>query len=101
MTTLIVGGDRINTYKEYLDTNGYGPILHWNGRNNSECHRKIPSRTRLVVIMVDQINHRLAIKMREVAHRQNLPVIFSKRSIAQLARAIAHHRNAGMATGVQ
>ena len=93
MTTLIVGGDRIATYKDYLDSRGYGPVLHWNGRKNSECHKEIPARTRLVVIMVDQVNHRLAIKMREVACNRELPVIFSRRSIAQLEKAINRHQD--------
>lgn len=92
MSTLIVGGDRIHTYKDYLDAHGYGPIMHWNGRNNSECHKKIPARTRLVVILVDQVNHRLAIKMRQIAQNMDLPVIFSRRSIAQLEQAIVRQR---------
>lgn len=92
MTTLIVGGDRVNTYREFLLSQGLGPVLHWNGRNNSECHRKIPARTRLMVILVDQVNHRLAIKMRRIAGDMDLPVIFSRRSIVQLDEAIARFK---------
>lgn len=32
MSTLIVGGDRVNTYKDFLLAQGFGPVLHWNGR---------------------------------------------------------------------
>jgi hypothetical protein len=92
MTTLIVGGDRVNTYREFLLEQGLGPVLHWNGRNNSECHRKIPARTRLLVILVDQVNHRLAIKMRRIAGDMDLPVIFSRRSIVQLDEAITRFK---------
>ena len=88
MSTLIVGGDRVNTYKEFLLTQGFGPIQHWSGRKNSECHRTIPAGTRLVVIMIDQVNHGLANKMRRAADGLDLPVIFSRRSIAQLGQAI-------------
>lgn len=94
MTALIIGGDRIDTYKEYLVAQGFGPVLHWSGRNNSACHRKIPQRTRLVVILVDQVNHRLAIKMRQIADDRDLPVVFSRRSIAQLDQAIGRLRGA-------
>ena len=93
MATLIVGGDRVDTYKEYLVAQGFGPVLHWSGRNNSACHRKIPLRTRLVVILVDQVNHRLAFKMRQVAGERALPVVFSRRSIAQLEQAIVRLRD--------
>ena len=95
MSTLIVGGDRINTYKEFLIEQGFGPIQHWNGRKNSECHRSIPASTRLVVILVDQVNHMLAIKLRRVADDLDLPVVFSRRSIGQLDQAISRFRNDG------
>ena len=67
MSTLIVGGDRVNTYRGYLLSRGFGPVLHWNGRKNSACHRTIPSGIRLLVIMVDQVNHGLTGKVRRVA----------------------------------
>jgi len=89
MSTLIVGGDRINTYKDYLLSQGFGPVLHWNGRKNSACHRTIPAGTRLLVIMVDQVNHGLATKMRRVADELDLPVVFSRRSIGQLDEVIS------------
>jgi len=93
MSTLIVGGDRVNTYKDYLLSQGFGPVLHWDGRKNSACHRTIPSGTRLLVIMVDQVNHGLATKMRRVADELDLPVVFSRRSIGQLGEAINRFRS--------
>jgi hypothetical protein len=92
MSTLIVGGDHVNAYKDFILAQGLGPVMHWNGRKNSECHRIIPARTRLLVILVDQVNHRLALKMRRVAGDMDLPVIFSRRSIAQLDEAIARYK---------
>lgn len=92
MSVLIVGGDRVNTYKEYLQTQGLGPVLHWNGRKNSDCHRPIPASTRLVVILVDQINHMLAIKLRRTADDLDLPVVFSRRSIGQLDQVISRFK---------
>ena len=92
MSVLIVGGDRVNTYKEYLQTQGLGPVLHWNGRKNSDCHRSLPASTRLVVILVDQINHMLAIKLRRSADDLDLPVVFSRRSIGQLDQLISRFK---------
>ena len=100
MSTLIVGGDRINSYRDYLLSQGYGPVLHWDGRKNSACHRTIPSGTRLLVIMVDQVNHGLATKMRRVADELDLPVVFSRRSIAQLGEAISRFRQGSGAAPV-
>lgn len=89
MTTLIIGGDRIKPYKEYLTAQGLGPVLHWSGRKKGESHRTIPFATRLVVIMVDQVNHGLSTKTRRIADDMNLPVVFSTRSIDQLRKAVS------------
>jgi hypothetical protein len=101
MSVLIVGGDHVNTYKEYLQTQGLGPVLHWNGRKNSDCHRSIPASTRLVVILVDQINHMLAIKLRRTADDLDLPVVFSRRSIGQLDQVISRFKQSADSSRLQ
>jgi len=100
MSTLIVGGDRIKTYRDYLLSQGFGPVLHWDGRKNSACHRTIPTGTRLLVIMIDQVNHGLATKMRRVADELDLPVVFSRRSIGQFGEAISRIRGRAATTFV-
>lgn len=92
MTTLIVGGDRINAYSEFLSANGFGPILHWSGRRQSECHRTIPRGTQLVVILVDQVNHNLAYKIRRTADEMELPVVYTPRSIGHLGKTLTRFR---------
>lgn len=89
MSALIVGGDRVGAYKDFLGQQGYGPVRHWSGRNKSECHRRIPCDTRVVVVMVDQINHGLARKIRQAAGDMQVPVVFSRRCVGQLSLALA------------
>jgi len=89
MSALIVGGDRVRAYADFLAGQGYVPVRHWSGRNQSECHRSIPVDTRVVVVMVDQVNHGLARKIRKVAYEMAVPVIFSRRSVGQLSSALA------------
>jgi hypothetical protein len=89
MSALIVGGDRVATYKDFLASQGFVPVRHWSGRNKSECHRPIPIDTRVVVLMVDQVSHGLAKKIRRVADEMDVPVVFSRRSIGQLSDALA------------
>ena len=89
MAALIVGGDRVGHYKDFLAAQGFVPVRHWSGRNKSECHRSIPLDTRVVVVMVDQINHGLAKKIRRAAGEMAVPVVFSKRSVGQLSSALA------------
>jgi len=89
MSALIVGGDRVGPYRDYLVGQGFGPVRHWTGRKQSECHRSIPVDTRVVVVMVDFINHGLARKIRRAADDMAVPVVFSRRSIGQLSSALA------------
>jgi len=89
MAALIVGGDRVGTYKDFLVQQGYAPVRHWSGRKQSECHRTIPVDTRVVVVMVDYVNHGLARKIRRSADDMDVPVVFSRRCVGQLSNALA------------
>jgi len=53
------------------------------------------------VILVDQINHMLAIKLRRTAGDLDLPVVFSRRSIGQLDQAIARFKHSATACPLQ
>jgi hypothetical protein len=43
----------------------------------------------VVVVVVDQINHGLARKIRRVADAMSVPIVFSKRSLGQLSSGLA------------
>lgn len=89
MSALIIGGDRISTYRDFLADRGYMPVRHWNGRKQSEVHRQIPIDTRLVVVMIDQVNHNLAKKVRRAAEDRQLPVVYCRRSVGQLGSVVS------------
>lgn len=89
MAALIVGGDKVDAFRDYLAERGFGPVRHWSGRKPGECHRPIPVDTRVVVVVVDQINHGLARKIRRAAGEMSVPVVFSKRSLGQLSDGLA------------
>jgi len=89
MAALIVGGDRVASYRDFLAARGYLPVRHWSGRNQSECHRRIPVDTRVVVVIVDQVSHGLARKIRRDADAMAVPVVFSRRCLGQLSAALA------------
>ncbi|MCG2577917.1 DUF2325 domain-containing protein [Dechloromonas sp. XY25] len=89
MAALIVGGDRVDSFRDSLARQGYAPVHHWSGRKPGECHRAIPVDTKVVVVVVDQINHGLARKIRRAADDMAVPVVFSKRSLGQLSAGLA------------
>lgn len=88
MTVLIVGGDRIETYRSLLEARGYAPVHHWTGRKGSDCHREIPEDTRLIVVLPHFVNHGLATKIRRSADLRALPIVFS-RSVARLDQLVS------------
>lgn len=92
MAALIIGGDRVAVYMNYLQRLGYATIRHWNGRKKSECHRQIPVDTSLVVILIDHVNHGLAKKTRRSANEMRVPIVFSGSGVGQLGEAMASLR---------
>ena len=92
MAALIIGGDRVAVYMNYLQRLGYATIRHWNGRKKSECHRQIPVDTSLVVILIDHVNHGLAKKSRRTANEMRVPIVFSGSGVGQLGEAMASLR---------
>lgn len=88
MSALIVGGDRVAPYRSYLQQRGFVSVLHWNGRKNSECHRRIPGDIELILVLVDQVSHGLARKVRRQANELGVPLLFSRRSRGQLENAL-------------
>lgn len=86
MAALIVGGDKVSKFQRYLQQSGHQDVRHWHD-NLSECHRRIPADTQLIVVMIDQVNHGLATRVRRMANLRGLPIVFSRRCIAELDQA--------------
>ena len=93
MTVLIVGGDRISSIAKFLAQNGYGDIEHWDARRNGDTHRFIPQKTRLVVILINFLNHGMAKKIKRDADLLGVPVLFSKNSASELSQVFEAGRN--------
>jgi len=92
MTVLIVGGDRIDSFTRTLSGAGYAHFCHWNGRKAGDHHQRIPLSTRLVVLVVDQVNHLMAAKVRSEADALGVPIIFCPRSRARLHQQLERLR---------
>ena len=86
MTVLIVGGDRISSIAKFLAQNGYEDIKHWDARRNGDTHRFIPQSTRLVVILINFLNHGMVKKIKRDAEQLGLPVLFSKNSASEFSQ---------------
>ena len=93
MTVLIVGGDRISSITKYLTQNGFDEINHWDARRNGDTHRYMPQNTRLVVILINFLNHGMAKKIKRDAEQLGVPVLFSKNSASELSQVFESERH--------
>lgn len=83
MSALIVGGDKVGQFQRRLQQLGHQDVRHWCGRRGSECRRRIPSGTQVIVMVIDQVNHGLATHVRRMADARSLPIVFSRRCMAE------------------
>jgi hypothetical protein len=84
MTTLVIGGDRIDSIRRELADHGLDEIEHWGGRKPADARRAIPARVRLVVMVTDQLSHNMLYSATMRATRLDLPIIYSRRSAIEL-----------------
>jgi hypothetical protein len=89
VTVLLVGADRLGNIPHELEHYGCKEIIHWTGRK--ERTKPIPERVEMVLVIHDFINHGLMDSVKTQAKRRRLPILFAKRGIAGLKRALAEH----------
>ncbi len=84
MTTLVIGGDRIDVIRRELAEFGLRNIEHWAGRKPADARRMIPERIKLVVVVTDQLSHAMLYNATLGATRLGLPIIYTRRSAHEL-----------------
>jgi hypothetical protein len=88
MTTLVIGGDRIDSIRRELAEHGLQDIEHWGGRKPADTRRAIPARVELVIMVTDQLSHNMLYNVTVRATRLGLPIIYSRRSAVDLRRKL-------------
>ncbi len=85
MSVLIIGGDKINTIKNILDSLGNFSVTHWDTRKKSSaCKKEIPQDSDFVLMITDFINHNAMYKYKNEAKKKNIPLICTKRSASSV-----------------
>lgn len=83
---LVVGGDHLGSIGENLRQLGYGDVIHVTGRN--ERRVDIPAGTRLILVLVDYVNHNLARWVKDQAKAQGIPTVFTRRSWSSVCQSL-------------
>ncbi|MDW7650668.1 MAG: DUF2325 domain-containing protein [Bacillota bacterium] len=86
MTVLLVGADRLGSIPGELEQHGCKEIIHWDGRKTKK--KEIPGKVDMVLVFHDFINHRLMDDVKLQAKRRSLPIVFSRRGIADLRKVL-------------
>ena len=89
MSTLVIGGDRIETIRRELGEFGLQDIEHWDGRKPADSRKSIPERIKLVVMVTDQLSHSLLYNATISATRMGLPIIYTRRAAHELRSKLA------------
>ncbi len=84
MTTLVIGGDRIETIRRELSAHGLNDVEHWIGRKPADARKTIPDRIKLVVAVTDQLSHSMLYTATVGAQRNGLTIIYTRRSAHEL-----------------
>ncbi len=94
MRAVIVGGDRVHRIADTLQNAGYEHLTHFSGRKAGELRQSLPHDTQLIVLLIDQVSHAFAGKVRELADHRGLRIIYSPLAPTQLhikLKQIHHH----------
>ena len=59
MTTLVIGGDHIDSIRRELAEHGREEIEHWGGRKPADTRRAIPARVDLMILVTDYLSHNM------------------------------------------
>lgn len=86
MTVLLVGADRLGNIPKELEQFGCDKIIHWDGRKLQK--KEIPHRVDMVLVFHDFVNHRLMNDVKEQAKKRSLPLLFSRRGVADLRKQL-------------
>ncbi|HEY0907259.1 MAG TPA: DUF2325 domain-containing protein [Methylophilus sp.] len=85
---LVIGGDRIDGIKHVLHAQGIDKIDHWSGRKSGDVKRDIPANLNMIVLVTGWLNHSMMYRIKHVAHKRGLKVIYTKNSADGMQRVL-------------
>lgn len=93
MSILVIGGDHLGNIKDKLNQKGFDEIGHITGRKKRDRKIKISQNTDLVLVLTDFIGHNMVEIIKEESRKNNVSVIFSRRSWTCMYKNIEEYIN--------
>lgn len=90
MNAMLVGADRLGNIPDLLASFGVRIMQHVSGRHAAHQRKLpgLPSGTELVILFTDFLGHNAMRHFRELAAREGIPVVCSRRSTSCLERCL-------------
>ena len=85
---LVVGGDKVDGIRQVLFSRGIDQVDHWSGRKAGDMRRDIPRNLELIVLVTNSINHSFTYRIKNLANKRGLKVVFTKNGADSLQRAL-------------
>jgi len=80
MTVTVIGGDHLGAIPDNLKKNGYDQIKHLTGRKIRHVKKGFSENNDLVLVLTDYVGTNLSRVIKTEAKKQDIPVIFARRS---------------------
>lgn len=83
-TVLIVGADNLGSVPKTLNKKlGVEKVIHWDGRR-TRVPGSLPKGVSLVIVYTEFICHNMMKRVRKLAKKSKVPVIYLRRGLAEL-----------------
>lgn len=89
MIALLIGADYVDPIVRALGELGVTVAAHWTGRKPGDLKRALPT-VDVVVVLTDYVSHALRNHVRGEAARLGLPVVYARRSVADVRGAVGN-----------
>ena len=89
MSVVVIGCDDVSAVRRMAAQHGFDRVHHRDRRGPRDVHRPLPRDARVVLIVVDSVNHNLVHKVKRDARISRIPVIYAGRSLGDVTRTLA------------
>ena len=89
MSVVVIGCDNVAAIRVTAAQHGFDRVHHRDGRKPRDVQRPLPRDARVVLIVVDSVNHNLVHRVKRDARIGRIPVIYSGRSMEEVSRTLA------------
>ena len=93
MNAMVVGADRLGKIPQALSLFNIRIAHHVSGRDSSHQRKLVglPRGVDLVILFTDFLGHNVMKSFREIARREEVPVVVCKRSVCSVIKALECH----------